>query len=476
MKSNPNLIMTYKEWTSFDFPLNEYFFNCSGSGQVDMDIYTWPKWGDPLINEPIGVSIAIDLNMLQNCNDLIKSGQFNSKMVHCCFKVENDKSRRGKNEINRNIIANNLKNNNIKNTKLPPDVFLKEMVNTKFTVSPEGNGVDTHRTWEGIYLKSIPIVEEHEGIMKKYEGLPILYTKDYSEITEDYLAKKYNEMMDKTYDFNKLFVSNYYDDKEVFEHIQRRSNHYCNKYKKYSWYPIDLSRVKKFNQIYNDVSLITLTTDGYKHLTLNALESMHRLNTELKTHIYSLDNVCKDSFSKYTDNFTSMDVNFSKMASYKDENWSLVTLHKLKAIHTELQTKKYVLFFDGDIVFENIKFLTDTYERMIAKPELDLVCQVEYYIDKKSLCSGFLMIKSSDKTKDFFNPESYLTNGKYNNDQDYLNDNKEKLNYERLPCEYYPNGKWHREKNPKHPYMIHFNFAKGNDKMVRMKKNGKWYV
>ena len=123
MKSNPNLIMTYKEWMSFDFPLNEYFFNCSGSGQVDMGIYTWPKWGDPLINEPIGVSIAIDLNMLQNCNDLIKSGKLNSKMVHCCFKVENDKSRRGKKEINRNIIANNLKNNNIKNTKLPPDVF-----------------------------------------------------------------------------------------------------------------------------------------------------------------------------------------------------------------------------------------------------------------------------------------------------------------------------------------------------------------
>ena len=176
MKSNSNLIMTFKEWLSFDFPLNEYIFNCSGSGQVDMGIYTWPKYGDPLINEPIGVSVSIDLNMLQSCNEFIKSGNLNTKSVHCSFKVDNDTKRRGKKEINRGIISQTLKNNNIRNIKLPPDIFLKEMVKTKFTISPEGNGVDTHRTWEALYLKSIPVVEEHEGIMKKYEGLPIVYT------------------------------------------------------------------------------------------------------------------------------------------------------------------------------------------------------------------------------------------------------------------------------------------------------------
>ena len=96
-----------------------------------------------MINEPIGVSIAIDLNILQECSDFIKScdNLLNSKMVHCSFKVENDKSRRGKKEINRGIIANNLKKNNINNIKLPPNIFLKEMVKTKFAISPEGKDV-----------------------------------------------------------------------------------------------------------------------------------------------------------------------------------------------------------------------------------------------------------------------------------------------------------------------------------------------
>ena len=79
-----------------------------------MGIYTWPKYGDPLINEPIGVSVSIDLNMLQSCNEFIKSGNLNTKSVHCSFKVDNDTKRRGKKEINRGIISQTLKNNNIR--------------------------------------------------------------------------------------------------------------------------------------------------------------------------------------------------------------------------------------------------------------------------------------------------------------------------------------------------------------------------
>ena len=73
----------------------------------------------------------------------------------------------------------------------------------------------------------IPIVEDHPGIREKYEGLPILYTKDYKEITKGYLTRIYNEMVDKTYDFSRLYVSFY--PKETQEVIRANSEFWIQK-------------------------------------------------------------------------------------------------------------------------------------------------------------------------------------------------------------------------------------------------------
>jgi len=51
--------MTLEQWRTFEVPMNDIFFNCSGSGKVDMGIYKWPRFGDPIINVPIGVSVSI---------------------------------------------------------------------------------------------------------------------------------------------------------------------------------------------------------------------------------------------------------------------------------------------------------------------------------------------------------------------------------------------------------------------------------
>jgi hypothetical protein len=37
--------------------------------------------------------------------------------------------------------------------------YLNKLKDHKFIISPEGNGVDCHRTWEALYLKTIPIVD-----------------------------------------------------------------------------------------------------------------------------------------------------------------------------------------------------------------------------------------------------------------------------------------------------------------------------
>jgi hypothetical protein len=104
----------------------------------------------------------------------------------------------------------------------------------KFIISPEGNGIDCHRHYEALMAGCIPIIEDNELIREKYKGCPILYTKDYSEITKEYLESKYEEMKNKYYDFSRLFL-NYYDDKTQIE-IKNNGNYWGNRLTGKTWY------------------------------------------------------------------------------------------------------------------------------------------------------------------------------------------------------------------------------------------------
>lgn len=128
------------------------------------------------------------------------------KLVLCAINIFNDERRRKYNKINRKNIVNTLKNNNIHNQYFLPDDYFETLPNYKFIISPEGNGIDCHRHYESLIAGCIPIVEDNPIIRNKYGNCPILYTRDYSEITEEYLNKKYEEMKTQIYDFSRLIL------------------------------------------------------------------------------------------------------------------------------------------------------------------------------------------------------------------------------------------------------------------------------
>ena len=84
--------------------------------------------------------------------------------------------------------------------------YLKEMYHHKFVISPESCCVDSHRTWEAMYLGAIPIVQKTKG-MSWFDDLPILQVEDMCSLTEEFLNKKYEEMMNKEYNLEKLKMS-----------------------------------------------------------------------------------------------------------------------------------------------------------------------------------------------------------------------------------------------------------------------------
>jgi len=83
--------------------------------------------------------------------------------------------------------------------------FYQLLSRYKFILSPRGAGLDCHRTWEAMYVGTIPIVLS-SSIDSIYEGLPVLIIKSWDEITESFLERKYKELMDKECDVSKMFM------------------------------------------------------------------------------------------------------------------------------------------------------------------------------------------------------------------------------------------------------------------------------
>lgn len=83
--------------------------------------------------------------------------------------------------------------------------YLNNIYSHKFIFAPRGNGIDTHRIWESLYLRSIPIVKKCIG-MEQFYDLPILFVDNWDNITEEYLHNKYNEIMNKKYPLYKLNI------------------------------------------------------------------------------------------------------------------------------------------------------------------------------------------------------------------------------------------------------------------------------
>lgn len=83
--------------------------------------------------------------------------------------------------------------------------YLKEMAKCKFVLSPPGNGLDCHRTWEALMVGSIPIVKS-SNLNSLFEGLPVLIITDWNVVNQKYLEKKYSEMKNKKYNYDKLYI------------------------------------------------------------------------------------------------------------------------------------------------------------------------------------------------------------------------------------------------------------------------------
>lgn len=76
--------------------------------------------------------------------------------------------------------------------------FRASVMESRFVLSPPGNGPDCYRTWETIYLGSVPIVLRASLAESLHSYLPIWAIEDWDEAlsaSDEYLQEKYEELI-----------------------------------------------------------------------------------------------------------------------------------------------------------------------------------------------------------------------------------------------------------------------------------------
>ena len=100
--------------------------------------------------------------------------------------------------------------------------FLRKLRENSFVITPRGNGVDTHRLWETLYMGGIPIIRKDPMLKDLVKDLPVLVVDDWRQIHDlKFLERSWYEIRSKTHRFEKLDID-YWKKKILLEVNPRR--------------------------------------------------------------------------------------------------------------------------------------------------------------------------------------------------------------------------------------------------------------
>lgn len=162
-------------------------------------------------------TFGIPLGITNDCDDSpIHRIYGNLEIMHTIFKEKIQKNNLsymnfniGNYKVERGYLNETFKDEEwvkvgeIDNSVLGRSQFLRDIKSSKFVFCPRGNGIDTHRIWETLYMGSFPIVK-YEIAHHLFTDLPILFVKDWKEINKEYLEEKFQEYINKDWNLEKL--------------------------------------------------------------------------------------------------------------------------------------------------------------------------------------------------------------------------------------------------------------------------------
>lgn len=164
---------------------------------------------------PIGIANEYEKNLSSKDFKILNSDFFDEKeyLLYVNFNINTNRRKRAhlydlfKN--NPKFLVSSHNTNKI--------IYKNNIMRSSFVLCPEGNGINTHRFWETIYLGSIPVVEERSHY-ESFRDLPVLVVDKYDNITNEVLLDFLNNNRNTEYNLEKLNFE--YWNKEITKNKQ----------------------------------------------------------------------------------------------------------------------------------------------------------------------------------------------------------------------------------------------------------------
>lgn len=154
---------------------------------------------DKLIPIPIGIA---NKQWPHGNTDTIRSvidkNYTKNQLIYANFNI--------KTNINQRTHCLNNIDNSYYEYNISFDLYLEKLAKSYFSVCPMGNGIDSHRIWESLYLNTIPIVEKtiHIEYLKNQFNLPIIMLDDWKQFKDLQLNTDLYSNLIKFFDGSKL--------------------------------------------------------------------------------------------------------------------------------------------------------------------------------------------------------------------------------------------------------------------------------
>jgi hypothetical protein len=237
-------------------------------------------------------------------------------------------------------------------------------------------------------------------------------------------------------------------------------------------------------QIESPTVLVTLTNYGYLMYTYNMLRSLAPFGIDRTVLVITIDRKSYEIMKKLGYHTICMEGTHDAFCPWNTKGYDEICFYKLQIIHQILSRNKNIVMIDGDIVF-----LQDPLPHIAlwSTTADDVWIQNDGIDDKNTanLCTGYMMIRSTAAMIERFDCTTEQCKSNYavcafnNNDQTFFNTFvKPNCITKALPLALYPNGNifYYMPTLQTNAILVHFNWAKGHEKLVKMKEHSMWLL
>jgi hypothetical protein len=241
--------------------------------------------------------------------------------------------------------------------------------------------------------------------------------------------------------------------------------------------------------LYNETLLWTMTTNGYKYLTLNLIRTIQQAKCPWRLLVVAADRESYTFFRNeslpvilFTNAPRTQEIGISRWGSPQFQRYNQI---KLLIAHEFAQNPKIkrCVYMDGDITLFN-DFLPEITMRLTVAPEVIL-----FQCDQRergpctstgctNVCTGFIAW-AHGHDQGVFDTSNSQAWGEVRDDQVWVNKQLQakKIPYVTLPRGLYPNGAYiDTVQELPGALLLHYNHRVGNAKILEMKRLNKWII